>query len=88
MGMVSAPPRAFTVNDPAFKQEVHGDICVFLDGVTQQRVVAYDCDAGTVTALKFDEQGRLVVDWADGEIEVEVKHGRVAVEWANPARSE
>jgi len=62
--------------------EIARHIAVFLDGVEQRYVIAYDCNAGTVERYKRnDDQFVTTGPPHDPEIEIETLTGVVTVEW-------
>ena len=51
-------PRALSVDSRDYDWNVGARLNIRLDGVVQDRVVAYDIDAGTIIRYAVDEQGR------------------------------
>ena len=50
---------------------------VYLDGWLQDDVTAFDTEAGWITKAKRFRDGRLVVDYAAGELVTETVYGKV-----------
>ena len=49
VGMFSPKvPRAYSIDDDGYDDELAARICVYVDGVLQSEVVAYDVDKGIV----------------------------------------
>src|SRR5262245_53000649 len=86
MTAADQPPRRNSVEEAelnggrsvAFRTEI------LLDGVVQVGVLAYDCDAGTLTREVRDASGQLQLNEARDEFLRETVVGEVTVRWANP----
>jgi len=79
--MEAHPPARYSVEQVDYDPALGARLCVHLDGVEQRRVIAYDCEAGTVTRCVLDAEGRLVVDENREDVGVETVSGRVEVTW-------
>lgn len=77
-----ALPVRLSVYDEGYDPLPYGPLIVFLDGVEQRDVVAYDTEAGVVSRLQRDGAGKLVrgtlgqfgvIEKARGKVEVMLK---------------
>lgn len=73
------PPIRLSMDDPTYTPDLGQNIEVWLDGYEQRKVLAYDCEAGTVERYKVHGFGDIVVE--DDEPVREVVSGRVCVRW-------
>jgi len=58
---------------------------IFLNGEPVHDVVAYDCDAGTVTRHKRDHNGDRIIDVSGEKLETETLSGDVRVRYREHA---
>ena len=72
-------PRSYSVRDPAFEPEIGRRVEVRLDGDLQRKVIAYDCDAGTLTRYALDEAGKIKINREKREAVEETVAGVVEV---------
>jgi hypothetical protein len=80
--MQPKPPVRLSVEGASFNAYVVGSaLRVFVDGVSQDNVIAYDCEEGTVLRFVTSRFGQLVVDQAKGELKRETVRGVVTVDW-------
>jgi hypothetical protein len=75
------PPVRYSVGAPDFDPEVGRRIEVTLDGVVQDRVTDYDCEAGTLTRLALNSEGRPYLTPDKKNIVTEDLIGAVAARW-------
>lgn len=73
------PPRHLSIDDPHYDPALGQNIEVWLDGYEQKRVLAYDCEAGSITRQKVMGFGEIVVE--GGEVAKETVVGDVRVRW-------
>lgn len=77
-----APPVRYSVGQEDFDPEIGRRLRIFVDGVEQQEVVEYDCEAGTVLKNKLNDEGRAQPDPTDrNRVWRETVKGAVTVEW-------
>jgi hypothetical protein len=77
-----SPPRRYSVDAYDAPNFLGPRLSIFLNGVEQKDVVAYDCGAGTVLRNKLDAEGRAQIDPSKpGEVWRETVCGTVTVEW-------
>jgi hypothetical protein len=75
------PPVRYSVSQRDFNREIGKRLIISLDGVEQQQVVAYDCEAGSIVALKLDDAGRVQADPANRKVALkETRFGKVTVD--------
>ncbi|MBT2242674.1 hypothetical protein JQK15_03910 [Sphingobium sp. BHU LFT2] len=73
-------PRRLCVDDADYDPQVGESLIVSLDGVDQYgQATAYDLDAGTVTRVKRDEKGLILIN--GDEVVLETVSGDVDVRW-------
>lgn len=76
-------PRTLDINDSCARIYINWlasmskRLSVSLDGVEQQRVVAYDCDSGWIEKHALDGDGRPIVE--AGRVKIERVTGAVSV---------
>jgi hypothetical protein len=75
------PPRKFSVEQRIASPDFGPRLNIFLDGVEQRKVIAYDCDAGTVKRFKLDRDGKIMLNEKRDEALTEIVSGIVTVEW-------
>lgn len=63
-----------------------GNVVITLDGNIVNDVLSFDIPGGKIMRLKRTSNGRLDIDWNEGEARTEVLQGKVAVCWAEPER--
>ena len=73
------PPRRLSIDEPGYEPELGQNIEIWLDGCEQRKVIAYDCDAGTVHRYKVSGFGEIVVE--AGDAATETVSGDVQVRW-------
>jgi hypothetical protein len=73
------PPRRLSVSDEGFEPELGQSIEIWLDGYKQDRVLAYDCQAGTIERMKVEGFGDPIID--GDQFVTETVSGRVLVRW-------
>lgn len=81
--MSEDPPRRHSVADLEVSG-LRGRLLVRLDGVEVGKVRAYDCDAGTVTKMVTDAEGRPLRNAERTNVLEETLSGTVTVEWKDP----
>lgn len=79
------PPQRMSVHDKDFDWAAGSIIDVLLDGIVQQEVIAYDCDAGTVTRNALDAEGKVQLTPDGHDILKETVAGTVEVRWMRSA---
>lgn len=77
--MVDLIPTRYATGDYDYDPEVGCRLIISLDGAVQDRVVAYDIEAGFVTKHKVDAHGEVVVDHEREEIVKVDVYGAVTV---------
>jgi hypothetical protein len=77
---LASPPQKLAVGDTGWRR-IGPQLRVFLNDVKVQRCTAYDCDAGTVTRHRLDDEGRIYIDPATQKVAVETVTGTVEVRW-------
>lgn len=84
-----APRRASVDDIPAGRLtwEDAQRLKVLLDGDEQEYVIAYDCDAGTVTRFVTGIGGKPVFDEERQDLIRETVTGAVTVQWGQPPRT-
>lgn len=79
--MTDRPPVRYAVGQADFDPGIGRRLRVFVDGVEQNQVVEYDCEAGTVLRNKLDENGKAQLNEACDEVLRETITGAVTVDW-------
>jgi hypothetical protein len=74
------PPARYSVGQLDFDPEIGRRLRIFCDGVLMDKVVEYDCDAGTVLRCKLDDKGQLQLNAKRDEVLREIVRGAVTVE--------
>lgn len=83
---MKSPPRAMSIEkgSPHYRSDWHvigPMIDVLLDGRTVNKVIAFDCDAGTVKRYATDDDGRLMLRPSGAGAHAETVRGQVTVRW-------
>lgn len=78
------PPARMDISDENYDADLGRAVEVWLDGYEQHKVLAYDCEAGTVERFKVHNFGDIIVH--DDEPVTEVVSGHVAVRWRKRAK--
>lgn len=81
MTTIERPPVRYSVSQDDFSYEIGRRLRIFVDGVEQEHVVEYDCEAGTLLKNKLDDNGRHRLNEKRDEIVRETLRGVVTVEW-------
>lgn len=79
------PPASYSINQLDYDPDVGARLRIFVDGVEQRNVTAYDCGAGTVVKFTLGSDGQPVIDPLSHTIVSETATGTVTVEWREPA---
>lgn len=75
------PPRRWSVDDPGWLPSEACCISVFLNGMLVRNVIAYDCEAGTVTMYMLNNAGRFVLVPEGDMCEEYTATGEVVARW-------
>lgn len=78
------PPRSYSVDDDLkvrYGDRIGPKLDVFLNGRLATRVIAYDCDAGTIERFVDADGGGVAFDRLKGEAITERVRGCVSVRW-------
>lgn len=76
-----APPSRYSINQDDFDPVIGIRLVITLDGVVQDKVIAYDAEAGVVTRYQVNADGNHCIDPASGAAAVEDVAGTVTVTW-------
>ena len=75
------PPLRYSVGQEDFNPAIGKRLRILVDGVEQQQVVEYDCEAGTVLKNKLGEDGHPMLNKERDAVARETVRGTVTVEW-------
>lgn len=81
MSVIDRPLIRYSVSQPDYTVEVGARLRIFVDGVEQEQVVEYDCEAGTVLKNTTGQDGRPMLNAKRDAILRETVRGVVTVEW-------
>lgn len=74
-------PNQMAVGDEHFDPELARSLDIYLDGVKQEGVVAYDADAGAIRRNVLNAEGRPQLNATRDEVLRETVYGKVTVAW-------